>query len=144
MSTGTLRWIEHEFADVAFGDARIDRRFHAILIDLAGHCGKTLASSFGSWSKIKASYRFFANKRVNPQIMLAPHIERTAERIRVHGVSVIATLELPMIGLLEPLFSADSVSIRGWHVSRIDNVNFYSHFLWRCSQAVCKSSASCL
>lgn len=93
MSTGSQQWIEHEYADVAFGDTRLDRRFRALLIDLAGHCGKTLASSFESWSKIKASYRFFANKRVNPQTMLTPHIERTAERIRARGAETVLLLQ---------------------------------------------------
>ena len=93
MSTGIQQWIEHEFANVAFGDARLDRRFRAIVVDLAGHCGKTLASSFESWSKIKASYRFFANKRVTLQTMLAPHIQRTAERIRNHSAETVLLLQ---------------------------------------------------
>ena len=82
-------WVESEFAAVSFGDARLDRRFRVILSDLARHCGKTLASSFDALSKLKASYRFFANGRVSLQAMLAPHVAHTVERLQSHSTVLV-------------------------------------------------------
>lgn len=82
MQATAQQWVASEFAAVGFGDRRLDDRFRLIMLDLLRHCGKTLASSFESWSKIKASYRFFANPRVSMRAMLAPHICQTLERVR--------------------------------------------------------------
>lgn len=117
MSTGAQQWIEHEFANVAFGDARLDKRFRSLLVDLAGHCGKTLASSFESLSKIKASYRFFANKRVNLHTMLAPHIERTAERIRTHGAETVLLLQDTTYFDFAKRWKTDNLDVVGRHGS---------------------------
>ena len=84
MSSSIERWVEHEFAGAHFGDARLDRRFRSLLVDLGRHCGKTLASSFEAWSGIKAAYRFFANAKVDERTMLAPHIAQTVVRARDH------------------------------------------------------------
>ena len=88
--TGSVgEWVEREFATIDLGDTRLNVRFRSILVDLSRHCGKTLASSFENWSKIKASYRFFANPRVKDQAMLLPHIEQSAERIREHDTVLL-------------------------------------------------------
>jgi len=75
-------WVVEEFSQVDLGDSRLNDRFRSIMLDLSRHCSKTLASSFDSWSKIKASYRFFSNPKVKEQAMLAPHIARSESRIR--------------------------------------------------------------
>ena len=93
VSTGAEQWVEEEFADVAFGDVRLGRRFRSLLVDLSRHCGKTLASSFEPWSKIKGAYRFFANARVHLHAMLAPHIEQSTRRIREHGAETVLMLQ---------------------------------------------------
>lgn len=90
MTTATERWVDEEFGDVCFGDKRLEKRFRSIVTDLGRRCGKTLASSFDSWSKIKGSYRFFANSRVSVSAMLAPHINRTIQRIRTHDIVLLA------------------------------------------------------
>ena len=93
MSTGAEQWVEHEFAAVALGDARLDRRFRSLLVDLSRHCGKTLASSFEPWSKIKGACRFFANARVHLYAMLAPHSEQTLRRIRDHDAPIVLVVQ---------------------------------------------------
>ena len=42
-------WVSAEFDREDFGDERLNRRFRSLVIDLLGHCGNTLASSFGSF-----------------------------------------------------------------------------------------------
>jgi len=46
MFTSVQRWVDHEFAHVAFGDVRLEQRFRALLVDIGRRCVKTLASSF--------------------------------------------------------------------------------------------------
>lgn len=82
MGSVTDDWVSTEFDRVDFGDERLNKRFRSLVIDLLGRCGNTLASSFGSWSKIKASYRFFANPRVTYSSMLEPHIAASVSRLR--------------------------------------------------------------
>ena len=89
MTYETRAWVDHEFDTVELGDERLNRRFKLIATQLARHCGKTLASSFTPWKAIKASYRFFANKRFNEQQMLAPHRAQTLERIRAHDTVLL-------------------------------------------------------
>ncbi len=89
MSCSASTWVESEFEGLDFGDERLNHRFRVVATQLARHCGKTLASSFGQWKMIKASYRFFANPRVSEQPMLAPHVEHTVERIKDHGTVLL-------------------------------------------------------
>ncbi len=76
MTTSVARWVNEEFSTVDLGDSRLNQRFRSIMLELSRHCSKNLASSFDSWSKIKASYRFFSNPKVTEQAMLAPHIQQ--------------------------------------------------------------------
>jgi len=93
MTSSAYHWVKREFASVNLGDARLDRRFRSIMVDLSRHCGQSIASSFDGWATIKAAYRFFDNPRVNPELMLAPHIDHTAERIRVCGEPTVLFLQ---------------------------------------------------
>ena len=77
-------WVDNEFDRINLGDQRLNQRFKVIAAQLAKHCGKTLASSFYEWKMIKASYRFFANPKVNEMGILTPHIEQTVKRITDH------------------------------------------------------------
>ena len=93
MTSSAYHWVKREFADVDLGDARLDRRFRSIMVDLSRRCGKSIASSFDRWATIKAAYRFFDNARVQPELMLAPHIQQTAERVRASRESTVLFLQ---------------------------------------------------
>ncbi len=89
MGSVTNDWVSTEFDEVDFGDQRLNKRFRSIIIDVLGHCNNTLASSFASWSKIKASYRFLANPRVTFSSMLKPHIAATLTRLNSCSTALI-------------------------------------------------------
>ena len=89
MTDSVQTWVESELAAVSLGDARLDRRFRSLVHDLSRHCGKTLASSFGTLAELKGAYRFFANDRVEEQAMLAPHIEQSVRRVREHHTVLV-------------------------------------------------------
>ena len=89
MSCSASAWVHHEFSRIDLGDKRLNQRFKIIATQLARHCGKTLASSFGQWKMIKASYRFFANPKVHEMEILAPHVEQTVARIQTHDTVLL-------------------------------------------------------
>lgn len=89
MSHSCSDWVECELGNAQLGDARLNRRFQAIAVQLAKQCGKTVASSFTQWKSIKAAYRFFANPKVTINAMLEPHIEQTVHRITGHDTVLL-------------------------------------------------------
>ena len=94
MTSAAASWIEHEFADVRLGDARLDRRYRTVLVDLTRHCTKTVCRSLArSPARMKAAYRFFDNARVRIGDMLAPHVNRSAERVRESGASTVLVVQ---------------------------------------------------
>ena len=74
-------WPEQEFSSINLGDKRLSLR----LIKTAEHCLNQplcpINQACESWADTKAAYRLFANKKVAPEEILAPHRERTVERI---------------------------------------------------------------
>lgn len=77
-------WLEPEFLKADFGDERLSKRFFQISRCLAERFSSNIASAFSDWKQIKAAYRFFSNKKVNPEKILSPHIQETIGRIKKH------------------------------------------------------------
>lgn len=53
------------------GDARRERRLARLIAALTARAEATLAQALGSWGELKAAYRFFANRAVTPQAIVA-------------------------------------------------------------------------
>lgn len=80
-------WVEEEFGTVDFYDNRLQERLYIITRDFFSQPGTLIPQACnGSIARAKASYRFFSNKLVNMDMLLKPHIESTAERIKEHRV----------------------------------------------------------
>ena len=77
-----MSWIEEEFVTINLGDRRLDQRAIKIAEVLNLAPGKTIPQAFRSRADIKACYNFYQNERINEEHLLAPHIERTIERIK--------------------------------------------------------------
>jgi Transposase DNA-binding len=73
-------WVDQEVAGCAFADARLDKRFRALLEQLAEGTGGSIPFACQDWANTKAAYRFLSNQRVNEQDILAGHFEATAAR----------------------------------------------------------------
>jgi hypothetical protein len=84
MSSSADNWVKDEFSSASFGDARLNNRLLHIAKQLASKFGSNIASSFSQWKDIKATYRFFANKKVTMHAILTPHIKETIKRITAH------------------------------------------------------------
>ncbi len=82
MSSSAEKWVNSEFKSVSFGDTRLNTRLINIVTRLASRFGDNISSSFSEWKDIKATYRFFSNKKVSLDAILMPHIEETISRIK--------------------------------------------------------------
>jgi hypothetical protein len=70
-----------EVAAVQLGDLRLEQRALSLVRDLSRAPAKSIPNIFRSAAKREAAYRFFANKSVDPDDLLAPHIEQTLKRV---------------------------------------------------------------
>lgn len=74
-------WVREEFHSAQFGDRRLFLRLLVVAEHLARNPEAPINQASEIWKKTKAAYRFFDNKRVQPEFILRPHIARTIERI---------------------------------------------------------------
>jgi hypothetical protein len=86
LSKVTQRWTDQEFAGLDLGDARLNKRARTLMERFAAKPAASIPDACDSWSETCAAYRFLGNAEVSWQGILAPHWERTQERMRVHPV----------------------------------------------------------
>lgn len=82
-------WVREEFNSAQFGDWRLFLRLLVVAEHLAKHPEAPINQASEIWTKTKAAYRFFDNKKVLPEFILRPHIKRTIERIGQQAEEVL-------------------------------------------------------
>jgi hypothetical protein len=76
------QWAIEEFADVEFKDARLNRRCQELAVVLSQQPNAPINQACEDWADTKGAYRFFGNrKKVTPAGIVAPHEQRTVERM---------------------------------------------------------------
>jgi hypothetical protein len=88
MSTTLLppaQWAQQEFGFAQLGDQRREQRLIKIATGLASNPGGTLPQAFPDWAELKAAYRFFGQRGVSFETVLAAHVEHTRQRCREPG-----------------------------------------------------------
>jgi hypothetical protein len=78
-------WAVRELIGAEFGDARLTDRLIAFVEAAAAHPEAGIPEACGKAGS-KAAYRFFQNKRVEPDKILAPHAQRTVQRAKEFAV----------------------------------------------------------
>jgi hypothetical protein len=78
--------IESEIEGIELGDKRLNKRSEQMLKKIAENSDKSLRGAFDGWGESKAAYRFFDNIKVEPQKIIAPHIEKTKQRFGISNV----------------------------------------------------------
>lgn len=73
-------WIDNELAGCTFKDARLGKRFRALLAQLSSDPGESIPLVCQDWANTKAAYRFLANDRVSEADILAGHFGATRAR----------------------------------------------------------------
>jgi len=79
------QWSKFEFAGVSFGDKRLDMRFQRTVGKLSEQPLSSINQACGDWAASKAAYRLFDNDKVDTKKILAPHQQKTGERIKGHS-----------------------------------------------------------
>jgi hypothetical protein len=82
--------VAKEFEGVSVGDERLDRRLLKIVARVEAGPAESFPKQMGSEAEQEATYRFFGNRRVTLEKVLAPHRQQTIERIR--GRSTVRVL----------------------------------------------------
>lgn len=95
------QWAEQEAASVDLGDERLDARMALLLSSLGSHPNLSIPAACGGHGEIQAAYRFFDNEKVDFDKVLAPHCERTRERIGGHKV-VLFVQDTTEVELIRP------------------------------------------
>jgi hypothetical protein len=73
-----------EFYGIDLGDRRLNRRAQRLLERLGDKPTVSIPAACNGWSETRAAYRLFDHKAVTAEAVLAPHIERTIERMGEH------------------------------------------------------------
>jgi hypothetical protein len=82
-------WALSEVASVSFGDQRLDARAAVLLSALGDRPNLSIPAACGGKAEMQAAYRFFDNDRVTFDKVLAPHVERTLERMGAQPVVLL-------------------------------------------------------
>jgi hypothetical protein len=102
-------WAEEEFGTIRLYDERLKERLYTIAQDFYSSPEATIPEACASKVRTIAAYRFFQNPRINMDMILAPHLEATVERIRQHKIVLVPqdttalTYTLPMTEGLGPI-----------------------------------------
>jgi hypothetical protein len=132
MSTSLIppaQWAQNEFGFAQLGDQRRNKRLVNIAEHLATRPGGTLPQAFGDWAELKAAYRFFGQRGVSFERVVASHVERTrqacgqaGEYLLIEDTTLLdysrhgATEGLGVIGTVRgfELHSALAVRVEAW------------------------------
>jgi len=84
--TDEVSWASDEFAHSKFKDDRLNRRCQKLAAAFGQQPTAPINQACEDWADSKAAYRFVANPKVTPGELLAPHSQRTVERMKGHKV----------------------------------------------------------
>jgi Transposase DNA-binding len=76
----SFEWVENEFAGANLGDERLNRRLRRTAVYKGNSPQAPINQACRGWPGSKAAYRFYKNKKVKPEKIIAPHVAATARR----------------------------------------------------------------
>jgi hypothetical protein len=83
--------LEDECKDARFDDARLTRRFRALLAQLSERPGASIPFACQDWANTKAAYRFLSNPKVSEAHILKGHFSATRDRFAKLSVNAALT-----------------------------------------------------
>lgn len=81
-----MSWAAQEFTNLDLGDKRLNKRAVLLAEQLAANPEASIPGACGGWAETAAAYRFFAQDEMNWDAIMAPHWQRSVERMRPHPV----------------------------------------------------------
>ena len=88
--TSDEQWAMEEFDQIELKDARLNQRCQELAVALGQQPNEPINQACEDWADAKAAYRFFDNGQVTPAGILAPHCQRTVERMSKHKLVLAA------------------------------------------------------
>jgi hypothetical protein len=82
-------WAHEEIGSVDLGDERLDARAAMLLSALGNRPNLSIPAACGGRAEMQAAYRFFDNDKVSFEKVLAPHVERTLQRMSGQEVALL-------------------------------------------------------
>jgi hypothetical protein len=82
-------WAQAEVASVDLGDERLDARAAVLLSALGNRPNLSIPAACGGRAEMQAAYRFFDNDKVSFEKVLAPHVDRTLQRMSGQAVALL-------------------------------------------------------
>jgi IS4 transposase len=79
-------WVAEELKDVDIGDKRLNNRLKQLLSVASKQPQMSINKMFHTRKEIQACYRFFSNDLVDETKIIAPHIEKTIERVQENPI----------------------------------------------------------
>ena len=78
---GEQHWCQREFAEIDFGDKRLNERFIKTAQRISEQPTASINQACTDWAEAKGAYRLFDNEKIEVQKMLDAHRKKTQERI---------------------------------------------------------------
>ncbi len=79
-------WVSEELVSVELGDKRLDKRMGRVLHRLGSKPSESIPAACRGFAETIGAYRFFNNKQVTEEKVLAPHVDATLKRMAEHKV----------------------------------------------------------
>lgn len=80
----SANWTGYELSEISLGDKRLNWRLLDSAAKLAAKPSVSINQACDDWADTKATYRLFANEKTTMEQILAPHQQRTKERMSGH------------------------------------------------------------
>jgi Transposase DNA-binding/Transposase Tn5 dimerisation domain/Transposase DDE domain len=98
-------WAACEASLADFGDKRLNARMGQVLSALGNHPHISIPAACNGRAEMHAAYRFFDNDKVTFETVLAPHAQKTVERMRAQPVVLLIqdTTEINLSRPTEPV-----------------------------------------
>ena len=81
-----MSWTNEEFRTIRLGDKRLDERARRLIGQLADAPTESIPNACGTWADTQAAYRLLDHDDLGWESILAPHFERSGDRMRAHPV----------------------------------------------------------
>ena len=104
-------WAIEEMKTADLEDKRLNERLMMLLSALGERPTASIPAACGGFNEMTAAYRFFDNEKTTYENILAPHAERTLERMAQHPVALLVqdTTELDFTRPQEYMIGAGSL-----------------------------------
>ncbi len=94
-------WAACEASSADFGDKRLDLRMSQVLSALGNHPNVSIPAACNGCAEMHGAYRFFDNDKVTFEAVLAPHVQKSIQRMRAQPV-VLLVQDTTAINLSRP------------------------------------------